>query len=78
MSQSLTVLGTLGEKFNIQSMVFPSVGLGDPPIMTLSPSIKALSAPQKFSENNGENSSLLLKIPPLVNLLGKTLQSLGI
>ena len=36
---------------------------------TLSPAIKALSSAQKFPENN----SLLLKIPLLVNLLGKTL-----
>ena len=38
--------------FHPVGRVFPSGRLWDPPITTLSPSIKALSLPQKFPENN--------------------------
>ena len=37
------------------------------------PPSKPCPPPTKFKENNGENNSLWLKIPPLVNLLWKTL-----
>ena len=61
--------------------VFPSgVDWGDPPSRLCSLH-QGLVPPQKFPENNRENNillfsnnSLLLKIPPLVNLLGKTLR----
>ena len=46
--------------------VFPSGGLGNPP-SRLCPLHQSLAPPQKFPENNRENNSLLLEIPPLVS-----------
>ena len=39
---------------------------------------ESLVPPQEIPENDGENNSLLLKIPPLVNLLWKILTLLAI
>ena len=56
--------------------------MGDPPSRLCSPPSRPCPQ-QKFPESNKENKSilfsnngLLLKIPPLVNLLGKTLKPL--
>ena len=40
------------------------VGLGDPTITILSPSINVLSPCKDLHKNNRENNNLLLKVPP--------------
>ena len=58
-----------------RSLVCVCVGELGGDITTLSPSITALHPPTKFPENNRKNNNLLLRVPQLVNLQGKTLQS---
>ena len=56
--------------FSRQFRVFPSGGTGGSPHQDFVP----LHPHKNLQKNNRESKSLLLKIPPLFNLLGKTLQ----